>query len=75
MYDQKYGRIINTASQLAYKGSAGFAYTAAKGAIISFTRSLSLEIGTVNIRAKLRRTRSNNDENAFRGSNRNIRWN
>ena len=52
MYEQKYGRIINTASQLAYKGSAGFAhYTAAKGAIISFTRSLSLEIGTVNIRA------------------------
>ena len=52
MYDQKYGRIINTASQLAYKGSAGFAhYTAAKGAIISFTRSLSLEIGSLNIRA------------------------
>jgi 3-oxoacyl-[acyl-carrier protein] reductase len=52
MYKNNYGRIINTASQLAYKGSAGFAhYTAAKGAIISFTRSLSLEIGTRNIRA------------------------
>jgi len=52
MYQQEYGRIINTASQLAYKGSAGFAhYTAAKGAIISFTRSLSLEIGSKNIRA------------------------
>ena len=37
---------------MAYKGSAGFAhYTAAKGAIISFTRSLSLEIGSKNIRA------------------------
>ncbi|HJL80346.1 MAG: SDR family oxidoreductase [Candidatus Thioglobus sp.] len=52
MYENNYGRIINTASQLAYKGSAGFShYTAAKGAIISFTRSLSLEIGTKNIRA------------------------
>ena len=52
MYRQEYGRIINTASQLAYKGSAGFShYTAAKGAIISFTRSLSLEIGEMNIRA------------------------
>ena len=52
MYQQEYGRIINTASQLAYKGSPGFAhYTAAKGAIISFTRSLSLEIGSKNIRA------------------------
>jgi 3-oxoacyl-[acyl-carrier protein] reductase len=51
MYQNNYGRIINTASQLAYKGSAGFAhYTAAKGAIISFTRSLSLEIGDKNIR-------------------------
>ena len=51
MYQNNYGRIINTASQLAYKGSAGIAhYTAAKGAIISFTRSLSLEIGDKNIR-------------------------
>lgn len=40
------GRIINTASQLAYKGAAGFShYTAAKGAIISFTRSVALELG------------------------------
>ena len=46
MYAQGSGRIINTASQLAYKGAAGFAhYTAAKGAIISFTRSVALEIG------------------------------
>ena len=45
MYREKRGRIINTASQLAYKGAAGFAhYTAAKGAIISFTRSLALEL-------------------------------
>ena len=31
---------------LAYKGAAGFAhYTAAKGAIIAFTRSVALELG------------------------------
>jgi 3-oxoacyl-[acyl-carrier protein] reductase len=52
MYRQDYGRIINTASQLAYKGAPGLThYTAAKGAIISFTRSLALEIGTRNITA------------------------
>ena len=46
MYAQKSGRIINTASQLAYIGAPGFShYTAAKGAILSFTRSLALEIG------------------------------
>ena len=46
MYEQNYGKIINTASQLAYKGAPGLThYTAAKGAIISMTRSLSLEVG------------------------------
>ena len=46
MYSQNSGRIINTASQLAYIGAPGFShYTAAKGAILSFTRSLTLEIG------------------------------
>ena len=46
MYAQDSGRIINTASQLAYIGAPGFShYTAAKGAILSFTRSLALEIG------------------------------
>ncbi len=44
MYQRGSGRIINTTSQLAYLGAAGFAhYTAAKGAIVSFTRSLALE--------------------------------
>lgn len=39
------GCIINTASQLAYKGAPGLThYTAAKGAIISMTRSLALEV-------------------------------
>ena len=50
MYARGYGRIINTASQLAYKGAAGFsAYTAAKGGILSFTRSLALELGARDI--------------------------
>lgn len=49
---QNQGRIINTASQLAYKGAAGFAhYTAAKGAIIAFTRSLALELGSSEVTA------------------------
>ena len=47
MYQQNYGKIISTASQLAYKGAPGLShYCAAKAAIIAFTRSLSLEIGT-----------------------------
>jgi 3-oxoacyl-[acyl-carrier protein] reductase len=46
MYSRASGKIINTASQLAYRGSATFAhYTACKGAILSFTRSLALEVG------------------------------
>ena len=50
MYARGYGRIINTASQLAYKGAPGFAaYTAAKGGILSFTRSVALEIGARDI--------------------------
>ncbi|MEM7466894.1 MAG: 3-oxoacyl-ACP reductase family protein [Pseudomonadota bacterium] len=54
MYERNAGKIVNTASQLAYKGAPGFAhYTAAKGAILSFTRSLALEIGErhVNVNA------------------------
>ena len=51
-YEQNYGKIINTASQLAYSGAPGFAhYTAAKAGIIGFTRSLALEIGDRNINA------------------------
>jgi 3-oxoacyl-[acyl-carrier protein] reductase len=50
MYARGNGRIINTVSQLAYKGAPGLsAYTAAKGAILSFSRSLALEIGARDI--------------------------
>lgn len=50
MYGQNNGKIINTASQLAYKGAAGSAhYAAAKAGIIGFTRSLALEVGTRNV--------------------------
>jgi len=52
MYQQNSGKIISTASQLAYKGAPGLShYCAAKAAIIAFTRSLSLEIGTRNVNA------------------------
>ena len=51
LYAQDSGSIINTASQLAYKGAAGFAhYTAAKAAIVAFTRTVALEIGARNVR-------------------------
>lgn len=50
MYRQGYGKIINTTSQLAYKGAPGLThYTAAKGAILSFTRSLALEAAAKNV--------------------------
>ena len=52
MYRRDYGRIVSTASQVAYLGSPGLShYCAAKGAIISFTRALSREIGTRNVNA------------------------
>ena len=45
------GRIITIASQLAFKGSANLSpYTAAKGAILSFTRSLALEAAPRGVR-------------------------
>lgn len=51
MYKRNRGRIINTASQLAYKGAPGFShYTAAKAAIIGLTRSLALEVGSRQVR-------------------------
>ncbi|MDP6709115.1 MAG: SDR family oxidoreductase [Alphaproteobacteria bacterium] len=50
LYMQNWGKIINTASQLAYKGAPGYAhYTAAKAGIIGFTRSVALEVGARNV--------------------------
>jgi len=44
------GRIINTASVTAYKGSPGLLdYSATKGAIVSFTRSLAEQLAERNI--------------------------
>src|SRR5581483_3397930 len=46
------GKIVNTASQLAYKASPGLShYVAAKAAIVGFTRCLGIEIGTRNVNA------------------------
>ena len=42
---KKRARIINTTSVMAYKGSAHLLdYSATKGAIVAFTRSLSLQL-------------------------------
>ena len=52
MYRQDSGKIVNTASQLAYKASPGLShYVAAKAGIIAFTRCLALEIGVRNVNA------------------------
>lgn len=51
MMSRKRGRIITLSSQLAFKGAANLTpYTAAKGAILSFTRSLSLEAAPHGVR-------------------------
>jgi 3-oxoacyl-[acyl-carrier protein] reductase len=45
MLERRSGKIINIASQLAYKGRAGLAhYCAAKAGMIAFTRVLALEV-------------------------------
>ncbi|MBA4799681.1 MAG: SDR family oxidoreductase [Rhizobiales bacterium] len=44
MVEREYGRIVNIASQLAYKGAPGLApYVAAKAGVVGFTRALSYE--------------------------------
>lgn len=44
MLKRRWGRVISTASQLAYKGAPGLAhYCAAKAGIVGFTRALSYE--------------------------------
>jgi 3-oxoacyl-[acyl-carrier protein] reductase len=51
MKPQAYGRIVNMSS-LVYRGSPNqFSYSASKGGIFSFTRSLALALGSYNITA------------------------
>ena len=48
---KKGGSIINTTSVTAYKGSVGLVdYSSTKGAIVSFTRSLALQLAPKGIR-------------------------
>ncbi|MDQ2745142.1 MAG: SDR family oxidoreductase, partial [Chloroflexota bacterium] len=50
MRDQKWGRIINIASQLALKGGVGLShYSAAKAGVIALTKSLALELAADNV--------------------------
>ena len=45
------GAIVNIASETAFTGSHGFAhYVASKGAVVSLTRALANEVGSLNVR-------------------------
>ena len=51
MLNQRKGSIINMSSVVGVKGNAGQAnYAASKSAIIGFTKSVALELGSRNIR-------------------------
>ncbi|TPE49288.1 SDR family NAD(P)-dependent oxidoreductase [Amaricoccus solimangrovi] len=50
MIARRYGRIVNIASQLAYKGAPGLsAYVAAKAGVVGLTRALSYEGAPFNV--------------------------
>jgi len=50
MMEQNKGKIINMASEVAFTGSMGMIhYVTSKGGVISFTRSLTAELGAYNI--------------------------
>lgn len=50
MVARGYGRIVNIASQLAYKGAPGLsAYVAAKAGVVGLTRALSYEGAPYNV--------------------------
>jgi NAD(P)-dependent dehydrogenase (short-subunit alcohol dehydrogenase family) len=71
MREQKYGRIINLASD-SWRGTVGQSnYGAAKGAIVSFTRSIARELGrsgvTVNAVCPVAATRMSMNEGAVAG--------
>lgn len=50
MREEKYGRIVNASSVAAFRGAPGAsAYTAAKAAIVGYSKSLALELAKSNI--------------------------
>jgi 3-oxoacyl-[acyl-carrier protein] reductase len=50
MVARRYGRVVNIASQLAYKGAPGLsAYVAAKAGVVGLTRALSYEGAPFNV--------------------------
>ena len=52
MIGQRWGRVINTASQLGIKGGAELShYAAAKAGVIGFTKSVALEVAQHNVLA------------------------
>jgi 3-oxoacyl-[acyl-carrier protein] reductase/sorbitol-6-phosphate 2-dehydrogenase len=52
MKEQRWGRIINTASQLGKVARAGYGiYSASKGAVILLTQALALELGPFGVTA------------------------
>jgi len=54
MIDQKFGRIINISSMVGQIGSFGQAnYSASKGAVIAFTKTVALEMARYNITANV----------------------
>lgn len=54
MIDQKFGRIINISSVVGQAGNFGQAnYSASKGAIIAFTKTVALEMARFNITANV----------------------
>jgi len=72
MREQKYGRIVNCTSDAYRWGSVGQAnYSAAKGGIVSFTRSLARELGrygiTCNVIAPMAATRMTLDQGVISG--------
>jgi acetoacetyl-CoA reductase len=54
MIDQKFGRIINISSMVGQAGNFGQAnYSASKGAVIAFTKTVALEMARFNITANV----------------------
>lgn len=50
MLRRRWGRIVNVSSLAAFVGSAGQTnYSAAKGAVVAFTKSLAAEVGAYNV--------------------------